>query len=149
MGQLPCLPIASTTTAYGRTLLLRTREFVESTYTIANGYPANAEVVYGDTDSVMVIFNNDLKESLRLGEEAAARITKTFKRPIELEFEKCYWPYLLFSKKRYAGLMYTNVDAPDYVDAKGIQLVRRDNAPFVREVSKTILNMMSLESLTQ
>ena len=43
-GQLPCVPIASSTTAYGRNLLLSTREFVESTYTVLNGYPHNAEV---------------------------------------------------------------------------------------------------------
>lgn len=52
VGQLPCLPIASSVTAYGRNLLLSTRSFVESKYTIANGYKYNAEVVYGDTDSV-------------------------------------------------------------------------------------------------
>ena len=44
VGQLPCVPIASSVTAYGRNLLLKTRDFVESTYTVANGYPYNAEV---------------------------------------------------------------------------------------------------------
>ena len=37
VGQLPCVPIASSTTSYGRELLLRTRTFVEQTYTIKNG----------------------------------------------------------------------------------------------------------------
>jgi DNA polymerase elongation subunit (family B) len=106
-------------------------------------------LVVHNTDSVMVIFNTKdatgqamLEESFRLGEEAADRISQTFKRPIELEFEKCYFPYLLFSKKRYAGLMYTNTQKPDYIDAKGIQLVRRDNASFVREISKKVLDMI-------
>lgn len=49
VGQLPCLPIASSVTAYGRNLLLETRTFVEKTYTVANGYDFDAEVVYGDT----------------------------------------------------------------------------------------------------
>ena len=44
VGQLPCVPIAASVTAYGRNLLLETRSFVESTYTIANGYANNAEV---------------------------------------------------------------------------------------------------------
>jgi DNA polymerase delta subunit 1 len=52
VGQLPCLPIAATVTAYGRNLLHGTKNFVESTYTKANGYDFDAEVVYGDTDSV-------------------------------------------------------------------------------------------------
>lgn len=106
-------------------------------------------LIVHNTDSVMVIFNTGdasgklmLEKSFELGEEAASRITETFKKPIELEFEKCYWPYLLFSKKRYAGLMYTNTEKPDYIDAKGIQLVRRDNAPFVKDISKTVLNMI-------
>lgn len=35
VGQLPCLPIASSTTSYGRDLLFRTRSHVEETYTVA------------------------------------------------------------------------------------------------------------------
>ena len=54
VGQLPCLPIAATVTAYGRNLLLNTRAFVENRYTKANGFDYDAEVVYGDTDSVSV-----------------------------------------------------------------------------------------------
>ena len=88
-------------------------------------YPGS-EVVYGDTDSVMVKFNvsgktgqDAIDESFRLGEEAADRISATFKKPIELEFEKVYHPYLLFSKKRYAGLMYTKPSKPDYIDEGG------------------------------
>jgi DNA polymerase elongation subunit (family B) len=107
-------------------------------------------LIVHNTDSVMVHFNTKeleqkygktpLEISFMLGNEAADRITKTFKQPIELEMEKCYSPYLLFSKKRYAGLMYTKPEAPDYIDAKGIQLVRRDNAPFVKDISKTVLH---------
>ena len=44
VGQLPCVPIASSVTAYGRNLLLETRSFVENKYTIENGYAYNAEV---------------------------------------------------------------------------------------------------------
>ncbi len=46
VGQLPCLPIAASVTAYGRNLLLATRSFVESKYTVANGYKYNAEVCF-------------------------------------------------------------------------------------------------------
>ena len=53
-GQLPCVPIASSTTAYGRNLLLSTREYVESTYTVLNGYPHNAEVITNELYSVHV-----------------------------------------------------------------------------------------------
>lgn len=53
---------------------------------------------------------------------------------------QCYFPYLLFSKKRYAGLMYTKPEKPDYIDVKGLQLVRRDNCPLVKDVSNAILD---------
>ena len=135
---LPCQEISACVTTIGRNMIEKTKSLVEEWY-------PGSRVVYGDTDSVMVVFSNDLKESFRLGEEAAERISNTFKKPIELEFEKCYSPYLLFSKKRYAGLMYTQPDKPDYIDAKGIQLVRRDNPEFVRDVSKEVLNIIMYE----
>lgn len=70
----------------------------------------------------------------------AAAITKTFPPPMELEHEKCYTSYCLYSKKRYAGLMFTTPAKPDYIDVKGLQLVRRDNCPLVKDVSNAILD---------
>ena len=54
-------------------------------------------------------------------------MTATFIKPIKLEFEKCYYPYLLMNKKRYAGLLWTNTEKHDKMDCKGIETVRRDN----------------------
>jgi DNA polymerase delta subunit 1 len=89
VGQLPCIPIASSVTSYGRDLLLQTKAFVEANYTIERGYPANAEVVYGDTDSVMVKFGvPTVPEAMPLAEAAADEVTKIFPHPIKLEFEK-------------------------------------------------------------
>jgi DNA polymerase delta subunit 1 len=104
-----------------------------------------------DTDSILCIFavddakRYDLAEHFRVAQDVADKITQTFKQPIELEFEKCYWPYLLFSKKRYAGKMYTQPDHHDYIDVKGIQLVRRDNSPLVKTVSNAILDAIMHE----
>jgi DNA polymerase delta subunit 1 len=83
---------------------------------------------YGDTDSVMVKFGfSSVAETMTLGREAAKRISEAFQRPIRLEFEKVYFPYLLISKKRYAGLFWTRPDKFDKMDTKGIETVRRDN----------------------
>jgi DNA polymerase delta subunit 1 len=96
VGQLPCVSIASAVTSYGRYLLERTKEFVESSYTKANGYQHNAVVIYGDTDSVMVKFGTEtIAETFALAQEAAAKCSEIFPDPISLEFEKVYFPYLL------------------------------------------------------
>ena len=119
VGQLPCLAIASSTTSYGRQLLMRTKEYVQSHYTVENGYPADADVVYGDTDSVMIKFGaGSVADTMPLAEKAAEEVSRIFPRPILLEFEKVYWPYLLMNKKRYAGLLWTSPEKYDYMDCK-------------------------------
>lgn len=150
VGQLPCVPIASSTTSYGRQLLEKTKEFVEEKYTIANGYKFNAQVVYGDTDSVMVKFGTKtVEETFPLAIEAADECSKIFPSPILLEFEKVYFPYLLMNKKRYAGLMWTNTDKYDKMDTKGLETVRRDNCALVRDVIQTSLNKILIEQNVQ
>jgi hypothetical protein len=62
---------------------------VEERYTRANGYEADCDVIYGDTDSVMVHFRvRDIARAMELGREAAQYVSQTFVRPIKLEFEK-------------------------------------------------------------
>ena len=39
-------------------------------------------------------------------------------------------------------MLYSKPDAPDYMDVKGIQLVRRDNCPLVRTASSEILHVI-------
>ena len=126
------------------------QEAVEKQYTVANGYPADAVVVYGDTDSVMVKFGvGTVKDAMALGLEAATKVTELFPNPVKLEFEKVYFPYLLMNKKRYAGLYWTNPNKWDKLDAKGIETVRRDNCGLVRTMVSKVLNMILLERKVQ
>lgn len=146
VGKLPCLEISMSVTAYGREMIEATKNHVESTYTIKNGYEHDAEVIYGDTDSVMVKFGTeDLKRAMELGGEAAVKISETFTKPIRLEFEKVYWPYLLISKKRYAGLYWTRPEKHDKMDTKGIETVRRDNCRLVQTLIDTCLRKMLID----
>ncbi|KAK3251031.1 DNA polymerase delta catalytic subunit [Cymbomonas tetramitiformis] len=146
VGKLPCLPISASTTAFGREMIDETRRFVLQEYTVANGYSHDADVVYGDTDSVMVRFGcADVTEAMRLGALAADRVTTLFPKPVQLEFEKVYHPYLLMGKKRYAGLMWTCADRHDKLDTKGIETVRRDNCALVRRTISEVLRRVLLK----
>jgi DNA polymerase elongation subunit (family B) len=111
------------------------------------------ELVVHNTDSVMVEFDTDgrtgqeaLDYSWHLGEKAAEMCNALFKKPKNLELEKVYWPYILYSKKRYAAKLWTQGKdgrmKMDYIDVKGLQLVRRDNILYVREVCKEILDII-------
>ena len=82
---------------------------------------------------------------MALGKEAAEYVTSFFEDPIKLEFEKIYCPYLLMNKKRYAGLLWTNPHKYDKIDAKGIETVRRDNCPLVKDVVNTVLKKILVE----
>jgi DNA polymerase delta subunit 1 len=146
VGKLPCLAIASSTTSYGRQMIEKTKSEVEARFNIANGYSHDAQVIYGDTDSVMVKFGpKDLAEAMKLGEEAAEYVSSKFIKPIKLEFEKVYFPYLLINKKRYAGLYWTNPDKYDKMDSKGIETVRRDNCRLVQTVIETVLRKILID----
>ncbi|KAF8075071.1 DNA polymerase family B-domain-containing protein [Lyophyllum atratum] len=146
IGKLPCLPISSSVTSYGRQMIEKTKQEVEAEYCIANGRSHNAEIIYGDTDSVMVRFGpTDLRIVMALGQEAAEFVTTKFVKPIKLEFEKVYYPYLLISKKRYAGLYWTRPEKYDKMDSKGIETVRRDNCRLVSTVIETCLHKMLID----
>jgi DNA polymerase delta subunit 1 len=68
IGKLPCLAISSSVTAYGREMIEKTKQEVETEYSIANGREHDAEVIYGDTDSVMIRFGpKDLESVMSLG----------------------------------------------------------------------------------
>ena len=152
-GILPCVNIASTVTTKGRSMIDQTKEYVEKNF-------PGAKVRYGDTDSVMVEFDvgdrngiEAVEYSWEIGERAAEECTALFKKPNNLELEKVYWPYFLYSKKRYAAKLWTQgKDGKmnmDYIDVKGLQLVRRDNTAHVREVCKELLDVVLESSDTE
>lgn len=146
VGKLPCLEISGSVTAYGRAMIEHTKNEVESHYTLANGYDSDAVVIYGDTDSVMINFGvKTLERSMELGREAAEFVSSKFVKPIKLEFEKVYFPYLLINKKRYAGLYFTRPDTYDKMDCKGIETVRRDNSPLVANLINSCLQKLLIE----
>ncbi|KAM4651111.1 DNA polymerase delta catalytic subunit [Discoglossus pictus] len=141
VGKLPCLEISQSVTGFGRQMIEKTKQLVESKYTMANGFKADAKVIYGDTDSVMCKLGvQTVSEAMEMGREAAEWVSSHFTPPIKLEFEKVYFPYLLINKKRYAGLYFSSSpNTHDKMDCKGIETVRRDNCPLVANLINTCL----------
>ena len=130
--------------------------FVYDLETEAGTFQAGVgQMIVKNTDSVMVEFDvqgrkgqEAIDYSWEQGEMAAEQCTKLFKAPNDLELEKVYCPYFLYSKKRYAAKMFEKKgDSVVFkkIDVKGLQVVRRDSCPFVRETLKKLLGMI-LES---
>jgi DNA polymerase elongation subunit (family B) len=99
--------------------------------------------VYGDTDSVFMVFHpsdknekiSDREKILRaiqIGQEVEARIKVELPGVHCLAYEKVLFPFILISKKRYLALKYE--DNPDTCKqiSTGLVLKRRDNAPILK-----------------
>lgn len=148
-GQLgaPTSPIftpelAAATTAVGRLMLSKLRAFIETD-------AVGGRVVYGDSDSCFMVFPREceapcakerLARCIKAGKRCSAEFRKTIKAPHDAEYEKTFWPFILLSKKRYVGNMYTEIDRPCKRASMGIVLKRRDNAPIMKHVYSGIMD---------
>ena len=145
-GRLPDKRIASAVTAQGRHSIEISKKYTEENY--------DCKVIYGDTDSIYVEFNTKYTgkehfiECFRIATECADNITeKLFKKPMELEMEKIMYPFYLFTKKRYATVIWTNPDTYDYIDYKGIQIKRRDSCAYVKDEGVKIFETLLLNDI--
>ena len=140
--------LAASVTAYGRKQILFAKAAIEHFYGPQAKDPrCSAQVVYGDTDSLFVEFNprnpktgerlegqEAIQATIDITEEAGKFITKALKPPHDFEFDKVFYPFIIFTKKRYVGNMYEE-NATDYVQkSMGIATKRRDYAPIVKTV---------------
>lgn len=138
-GRMPCAEIADSIVQTGRETLEKAKVMIE----MESRW--DAEVVYGDTDSLFVHLKGRTKsQAFDIGEEIAARVTAMNPEPIKLKFEKVYHPCVLLAKKRYVGFKYEHRDQvePDF-DAKGIETVRRDSNPAVQKITEKALKYLS------
>ena len=149
--------IAASTTAVGRDLLNRAGDFAKTYQNKQFNddiFIKDTEIVYGDTDSIFVKYNmtdNDgnmitdkkaLKASIDISCDVEKNFKKLLKHPHNLEYEKTFWPFILFSKKRYVGNKY-EFD-PNYYKqtSMGIVLKRRDNADILKYVYGGIIDII-------
>lgn len=141
-------------TYYGRTLLKKTIEVVEQ-----EGY----EVLYGDTDSVMVNSRKvDWQEALRTAAQLRVSINKIFpkskgqtRKIIEIEIDGLFSSLLLYKKKKYAAMMIDNYDQlvsevenwktlkpVQKLEIKGLDMIRRDWSGITKKSGTNILSMI-------
>ncbi|KAJ4417028.1 DNA polymerase zeta [Neurospora sp. IMI 360204] len=137
-GRMPCSEIADSIVQTGRETLERAIAFIHSVQ------KWDAEVVYGDTDSLFVYLKGRTREqAFDIGQEIADAVTKMNPRPVKLKFEKVYHPCVLIAKKRYVGYKYESRDqtVPEF-DAKGIETVRRDGTPAEQRIEEKALKIL-------
>jgi len=132
--------VAACTTAAGRRALQFARTVAEGEF--------GGDVVYGDTDSIFVKFpTKDVAESIRMGIDCGTSISRQMRKPYKIAYEKTFYPFILFCRKRYVGMKYE--EDPNPVKAKrvsmGIVLKRRDNAPIVKDIFGGALDVLLQE----
>ena len=97
----------------------------------------------GDTDSVFVELQGRSKEdAFRIGNEIAQEITSKSPADVLLKFEKVYFPCVLVTKKRYVGCSFETLTQPPHLDAKGIEMVRRDQCPAAMKMQEKALRLL-------
>ncbi|KAG1708451.1 DNA polymerase zeta catalytic subunit [Nymphon striatum] len=137
-GRMPCVDIADSIVSKARQTLENAIKFVQESE------KWNAQVIYGDTDSLFVLLPGRTKqEAFQIGNEIAEAVTANNPKPVKLKFEKVYLPCILEAKKRYVGNMYETEDQKEGVyNAKGIETVRRDSCPATSKILEKSLRIL-------
>lgn len=122
-----------------------------------NFHAGIGQIILKNTDSIFVNFTDEIKrrnpnrvftekelleESIKIGTEAAANINSHMKAPQNIEYEKTFWPFCIFSKKRYFGNKYEHNTEKYKQTSMGIVLKRRDNAPIVKTIYAGVIDII-------
>lgn len=123
-------------------------------YDLIGEYDIDPKCIYGDTDSVFFKLNmtdknknpvNDHKAlaiSIKIGIIVTGILNNTLDYPQGLAYEKVYWPFIIISKKRYVGNLYSTDPNEFYQKSMGLVMKRRDNADVVKDVVGGIIDQM-------
>jgi DNA polymerase alpha subunit A len=133
MSRFHAMPLATYITSKGRQILQETVDMA-----IKDGI----DVIYGDTDSIMINTSClDISDARKVGEMIKKTINEKYKL-LEIDIDKYYKHTLLLQKKKYAGLAvevdqhYSGDILNEVIDVKGLDLVRRDWCGLSQKVSK-------------
>jgi len=126
-------PLAVLTTYKGREILRSTKDLAESN---------SLQVIYGDTDSVMINANVDnVEDALKVGNEFKRAVNDRYKL-LEIDIDNVFRRILLQAKKKYAAINLVQIDGKyvDKMEVKGLDLKRREYCNLSKEVSSQLLN---------
>lgn len=125
--------LAALVTQKGRDILLSTKGIVTK---------LNYEVVYGDTDSIMINTHSvDYDEVFKIGHNIKQAVNKIY-RQVELDIDGVYKYMLLLNKKKYAAVKLAKSKTGELVTAeelKGLDIVRRDWSQISVTAGKMVL----------
>ncbi|KRX02811.1 Ribonuclease H-like domain [Pseudocohnilembus persalinus] len=142
-------PIAALITKQGREILSSSVQIVDQ---------MNYEVIYGDTDSLMIYpKTNSLQELFKVGWEIKKNVSKQYSYLI-FDIDGIYKRMLLLKKKKYSCLKMENFEnimknpslKPIWKkEVKGLDIVRRDWSNISRKVGNDILDIILKEDAPQ
>ncbi|XP_020508693.2 DNA polymerase alpha catalytic subunit [Labrus bergylta] len=129
-------PLAALVTHKGREILMHTKDLVQK---------MNLEVIYGDTDSIMINTNSrSLEEVFKLGNKVKAEVNKLYKL-LEIDIDGVFKSLLLLKKKKYAALVVENHGEGRYSvkqELKGLDIVRRDWCDLAKECGNYVIGQI-------
>ncbi|KLJ09547.1 DNA polymerase alpha subunit A [Blastomyces silverae] len=126
-------PLAMLTTSKGREILRSTKALAESN---------QLQVIYGDTDSVMINTNADnMEDALKVGNTFKRLVNERYQL-LEIDIDSVFRRLLLHAKKKYAAMTMIEVDGKyvDQLEVKGLDMKRREYCALSKEVSSKLLN---------
>ncbi|KAM9037624.1 DNA polymerase alpha catalytic subunit isoform 1-T1 [Sarcophilus harrisii] len=129
-------PLAALVTYKGREILMHTKEMVQK---------MNLEVIYGDTDSIMINTNStNLEEVFKLGNKVKSEVNRLYKM-LEIDIDGVFKSLLLLKKKKYAALVVEPTSDGKYItkqELKGLDIVRRDWCDLAKETGNFVIGQI-------
>lgn len=126
-------PLAVLTTYKGREILRSTKELAES---------KSLQVIYGDTDSVMINANVDnVSDAYAVGKTFKEAVNERY-RLLEIDIDNVFRRILLQAKKKYAAINMIESDGKwiEKMEVKGLDMKRREYCNLSKEISSRLLN---------
>jgi len=119
------------------------REALQKTVAVARDECA-LDVVYGDTDSIMVHVRGTVEQAVSAGQKLVGAVNGRYK-VLEIEIDAVFSAFVLYQKKKYAALKLVEpaeTSGRTQLELKGVESVRRDWCELARAVGTRTLAVL-------